>query len=122
MTDELPNIGDVIKHYGGVTNRSSGAGSIKCPFHDDRHASAGINFSKNLFNCFTCGVGGNSLQIIAKQEGISIREARAFAERITGESYGSLRGEHRYGRGLPSKSGNNKGSSIVGSIRRSRAS
>ena len=117
--DDLPNIGRVLDYYGADLKRSSGAGSVKCPFHDDTHASAGIDFNRNLFNCFTCGVGGNSLQIIAQREGVSIHEARSLSESITGESNGSVSGEHRYGRGLPKRKGYHQGSSLAGSVRRS---
>lgn len=29
--------------------------SVPCPYHSDNHNSAGINVSKNHFNCFLCG-------------------------------------------------------------------
>jgi hypothetical protein len=63
---------------------------------------------------------GNSIQIIAKREGCDIREAKSIAEGITGESNEQVRGKHLSGGRLPSKSGNNKGSSASGAIRRSR--
>src|ERR1019366_1715103 len=92
--NDLPSIGLVISHYGADVYRTSGQGPIKCPFHDDKHASAGIDFSNNLFNCFTCGVKGNSLQIIAQREGVNIGKAALIAEGITGESHVKLRGEY----------------------------
>jgi hypothetical protein len=63
---------------------------------------------------------GNSIQIIAKHERCDIREAKSIAEGITGESYDEVRGKHLSGGRLLAKSGNYKGSGIVGSIRRSR--
>ena len=119
--NELPNIGRVLEHYGAHLTRSSGRGSLKCPFHDDSHASAGVDFNANIFNCFTCGVSGNSIQIIARQEGISVNEAREFAKRIAGASDGKLSGEHRYGGGLPQRKGHHQRSGLVGSIRRSQS-
>ena len=66
-----------------------------CPFHDDSHASATVNLDENAFNCFGCGVKGDTYSIIMEQEGIDFREAITFAERITGESNGELRSKHR---------------------------
>jgi DNA primase len=120
LTDDLPDIVLVLKHYGANPPRTSGQVNLKCPFHDDTHSSASFNTRENIFNCFACGMNGNSLQIIAKQERVDIREAKSFAEGITGQSNGKVRGKHLSGGRLPSKQGNNKGSSTSGSIRRSR--
>ena len=120
LVDDLPDIVAVLKHYGANINRSSGQVNIKCPFHNDSHASASFNTKQNIFNCFACGMQGNSIQIIAKQERCDIREAKSIAEGITGQSNDKVRGEYTSGGRLPSKSGNNKGSSASGAIRRSR--
>jgi DNA primase len=120
LVDDLPDIVMVLKHYGASPVRTSGQVNIKCPFHDDTHSSASFNTRDNIFNCFACGMQGNSLQIIAKQERVDIREAKSIAEGITGQSSSQVRGKHLSGGRLPSKSGNNKGSSASGSIRRSR--
>jgi DNA primase len=120
LVDDLPDIVAVLKHYGANITRASGQVNVKCPFHNDSHASASFNTRQNIFNCFACGMQGNSIQIIAKREGCDIREAKSIAEGITGESNEQVRGKHLSGGRLPSKSGNNKGSSASGAIRRSR--
>ena len=120
MTDDLPDIVSVLEHYGAVVRRTTGQVNIKCPFHDDSHASASFNTRDNIFNCFACGMQGNSIQLIARQEGCDIREAKSIAEGITGESNQQVRGKHLSGGRLPRKSGNNSGSSASGTIRRSR--
>lgn len=120
MTDDLPDIVAVLRHYGANLNRTTGQVNVKCPFHNDSHASASFNTRENIFNCFACGMQGNSIQIIAKQERCDIREAKSIAEGITGESNEQVRGKHLSGGRLPSKQGNNKGSSASGAIRRSR--
>ena len=120
LVDDLPDIVSVLKHYGANITRASGQVNIKCPFHNDSHASASFNTRQNIFNCFACGMQGNSIQIIAKKEGCDIREAKSIAEGITGESNQQVRGKHLSGGRLPSKQGNNKGSSASGAIRRSR--
>jgi hypothetical protein len=90
------------------------------PFHGDTHQSGTANLDTNVFICFACGVQGNSLQIIAQQEGISVRDAKDFAERIVGTSNGEVRGKHLSGRGLPKKQGHSNRDSTAGAIRRSR--
>ena len=120
LVDDLPDIVMVLKHYGANPVRTSGQVNLKCPFHDDTHSSASFNTRDNIFNCFACGMQGNSLQIIAKQERVDIREAKSIAEGITGQGSNKVRGKHLSGGRLPSKQGNNKGSGTSGSIRRSR--
>ena len=120
LVDDLPDIVAVLKHYGANITRASGQVNVKCPFHNDSHASASFNTRQNIFNCFACGMQGNSIQIIAKQERCDIREAKSIAEGITGQSNEQVRGEYTSGGRLPRKSGNNKGSSQSMSVRRSR--
>ncbi len=120
LVDDLPDIVAVLKHYGANFTRTSGQVNIKCPFHDDTHSSASFNTKENIFNCFACGMSGNSLQIIAKQERVDIREAKSFAEGIAGLGNNQVRSKHLSGGRLPRKQGNNKGGSTAGSIRRSR--
>ena len=120
LVDDLPDIVAVLKHYGANITRASGQVNVKCPFHNDSHASASFNTRQNIFNCFACGMQGNSIQIIAKREGCDIREAKSIAEGITGEGNSQVRGKHLSGGRLPRKSGNNAGSSTSGAIRRSR--
>ena len=120
LVDDLPDIVSVLKHYGANITRASGQVNIKCPFHNDSHASASFNTRQNIFNCFACGMQGNSIQIIAKQERCDIREAKSIAEGITGQSGSQVRSKHLSGRSLPKKSRYNNGSSTVGTIRRSR--
>jgi DNA primase len=120
LVDDLPDIVSVLKHYGANVNRTTGQVNIKCPFHNDSHASASFNTKENIFNCFACGMQGNSIQIIAKKEGVDIREAKSIAEGITGQGYGKVRGKHLSGGRLPRKSGNQSRSSANGAIRRSR--
>ena len=118
--NDLPSIRDILVHYGAQVRRDHGQVNLRCPFHGDTHQSGTANLDDNVFVCFACGVQGNSLQIISQREGISVRDAKEFAERITGESYGEVRGKHLSGRSLPKKSWNTHGSSTAGSIRRSR--
>jgi DNA primase len=118
--NDLPSIRNVLVHYGADLRRDYGQVNLRCPFHNDTHQSGTANLDSNIFICFACGVQGNSLQIISQQEGISVRDAKKFAEGIVGESGGEVRGKHLSGRSLPKKQGYSNGSSTTGAIRRSR--
>lgn len=118
--NDLPSMKAVLEHYGASIRRDHGQVNLKCPFHGDSHQSGTANLDNNVFVCFACGVQGNSLQIIASQEGCDIREATRFAERTLGYSVEKVPGKHLSGRRLPSKQGNPFRDSTVGTIRRSR--
>ena len=118
--NDLPSIKEVLEHYGASIRRDHGQANLKCPFHGDSHQSGTANLDNNVFVCFACGVQGNSLQIIAQQEGCDIRDAAKFAERTLGHSVQKVPGKHLSGRRLPSKSGYNNGRGTAGTIRRSR--
>ena len=120
VINDLPSIREVLLHYGAKVRQGHGQANIRCPFHSDTHQSGSANLDDNIYICFACGVQGNSLQIIASQERVDIREAKRIAERIVGKGNEEVRGKHLSGRGLPKKSWNNNGSSTSGAIRRSR--
>lgn len=120
LTIDLPDIVDVLRHYGAHIVKNKGQVNVKCPFHDDSRRSAAFNTEKNIFNCLACGMQGNSLQIIARKEGVDINEAKSIAKRIIGNSVSQVHSKYSSGGKLPSKQGYNKGSSTSGTIRRSR--
>lgn len=78
-------IGPVLEHYGLVLPYGGGNRwiKVKCCFHDDGHASAAVNLERNQFNCFACGVKGDTYDIIQEQEGLNFVEAVEFAQRIS---------------------------------------
>ena len=97
----------VLEHYGGYIHRDRyGWQKIRCPFHDDGHASATVNTDENAFNCFGCGIKGDTYSIIMQHEGVGFSEALKVAERITGTSSDSLRKEYRSSGRIFSESGN----------------
>lgn len=118
--NDLPSIREVLAHYGANLRQTHGQVNLKCPFHSDTHQSGSANLDNNIFICFACGMQGNSLQIISKQEGVDIREAKRIAERFTGEGDRKVQGKHLSGGRLPQKQRNSVGSSTSGIIRRSR--
>ena len=118
--NDLPSIREILLHYGASLRQTHGQVNLKCPFHSDTHQSGTANLDNNIFFCFACGVQGNSLQIVSKQEGVNIREAGRIAERIVGQGNSQVRSKHLSGGRLPQKQRHSAGDSTVGAIRRSR--
>ena len=53
-----------------------------CPFHSEKTPSFTVSPDKQIFHCFGCGVGGNVISFLMKQEGLSFPEvARHLAKR-----------------------------------------
>jgi DNA primase len=57
------------------------AGSVfkgNCPFHQEKTPSFVVNPSKNIFKCFGCGKGGDSVTFIMEHEKFSFPEALRY--------------------------------------------
>lgn len=97
----------MFNHYGLRWPRGYGDVSIKCPVHDDSHASASVNTSKGVFNCFACGAGGSAFDLVMLREGVEFTDAVAIVEKVAREGgldvSGSLRGKS--GTGVHGRSG-----------------
>lgn len=76
----------MFTHYGLRWPRGYGDVSIQCPVHDDSHASASVNTSKGLFNCFACGAKGSAFDLVMLKEGVEFSDAVALVEKVAGES------------------------------------
>ncbi len=85
-------IDDVLLHYGAKSiPQGVGWRPMKCPFHDDAHASASVNHDEQgAFKCHTCGVQGPPLKIIETQEHLKADEAVEFTRQILGASVSEL--------------------------------
>ena len=81
-------IDKVLEHYGADLTRVSPVGwrPVKCPFHEDRTASASVNLNLGGFRCHACGIHGDAIKLIQEREGLSFRDAVAFMETVLGES------------------------------------
>ncbi len=54
-----------------------------CPFHHEKTPSFIVNPDKQIFHCFGCGVGGNVVSFIMKQERMEFPEAiRMLAQKV----------------------------------------
>ncbi len=68
------DIVDVIGEY--VQLRKQGRNYFGlCPFHGESTPSFSVSADKQIFHCFGCGEGGNSLSFLMKMDGISFTEA-----------------------------------------------
>lgn len=111
VNDENPNITAILEHYGATVPTRSGWAKMKCPFHNDSHASAAVNLQDNLFKCHGCQYKGSGYKIIMDKEGVGFREAISIAEGILNQSGQVL--PRRIGRGgrVSGRSRNNNGAS-----------
>ena len=82
MKYDKPSIGAILEHYGARVPTRHGWFSMKCPFHEDSHASASANTEENAFCCFACQMKGDGFAIIMAKEGVKFNEAINIAKGI----------------------------------------
>ncbi len=74
------NIVDIISE--SVILKRSGRNFFGlCPFHSEKTPSFSVNPDKQIFHCFGCSAGGNSLSFVMKYQGISFPEAARMVAR-----------------------------------------
>jgi DNA primase len=83
------SIEQVLRHYNLFDGlRLKGKSHRRpCPFCEAEEGSPfSVSLEKNCFQCFTCHVSGNILDVVMKLEGVSLREAGQFLNRtfVTG--------------------------------------
>lgn len=61
-----------------------GRSKILCPFHDESRPSAVVDWERQRFRCFACGVNGDAVDLLQEREGLSRAQARDRAEAIAG--------------------------------------
>lgn len=118
MKYDKPDIAVILEHYGARVPERRGWFGMKCPFHDDSHASASATRDDNAFCCFACQMKGDGYAIIMQKEGVEFREAINIAERIFNQSGKVLPQRSTRGRGLSRRAGNYSGTSNSRSIGR----
>lgn len=81
---DAARITDVIGAFYPL-HRSGKEYTCLCPFHDDSHlGSFKISPSKNLYKCFACGAGGDSVDFLMRLEGLSFPDAIRWLGRMYG--------------------------------------
>ena len=74
---EKNDIVDVISDY--MSLKKSGTNyKCLCPFHNEKSPSFSVSSTKQIFNCFGCGVGGNVITFVQKMERMEFVEALKF--------------------------------------------
>lgn len=81
----------VLEFYGAENLPQSNGNwkTIRCPFHDDRNASARTNGTG--FLCNGCGVKGDAIRIVEDRENVKYADAISFLEERVGQSCQELR-------------------------------
>ncbi|PLX22262.1 MAG: DNA primase [Salinivirgaceae bacterium] len=72
---------DVVGDYVSLKRRGANYLGL-CPFHNEKTPSFTVSASKGIYKCFGCGKGGNAVNFIMEQEGLSYVEAlKSLAKR-----------------------------------------
>jgi DNA primase len=85
-SDSKPTLDAVMHHFDVDFNDQRNTGMAKCPLHDDNTPSFSYRLDEGLWNCHSCGNGGDSFTLIEKyhteQLGkvIDFKQAKAYAK------------------------------------------
>lgn len=71
---ETARIEEVVGNFVSLKRRGVNMIGL-CPFHNEKTPSFTVSPSKNIFKCFGCGKGGDSVTFITEHEGYSYIEA-----------------------------------------------
>jgi DNA primase len=78
---EIARIDEVVADFVNLKRRGSNMIGL-CPFHNEKTPSFSVSPSKNIFKCFGCGRGGDSIRFVMEHEGYEYPEAiRYLAEK-----------------------------------------
>ena len=71
---------DIVEIIGNYTALKKAGRNFKalCPFHNEKSPSFVVNPDKQIFHCFGCGVGGNAVGFLMRQEHMEFPEAVRF--------------------------------------------
>jgi DNA primase len=76
------DIHDVVSGYVSLKKKGQNHFGL-CPFHNEKTPSFSVNTQKQIFHCFGCGEGGNSISFIMKVESLSfVESAKYLAKRF----------------------------------------
>ena len=71
---EQVDIVDIIGSYIDL-KRSGSNFSACCPFHNEKTPSFMVSPAKNIFHCYGCGVGGDSITFVMQYEKLDFAPA-----------------------------------------------
>ena len=88
MTEAIakPSIAAVLTALGATEDfhESGGWKVMRCPFHDDRAASASYNPDLERFRCHGCGIAGDGYDLLMEVERCDFATARNRATELCG--------------------------------------
>ena len=74
---QVARIEEVVGEF--VSLKKRGANYIGlCPFHNEKTGSFNVNPARNIFKCFGCGKGGDSVKFLMEHEHITYPEALRY--------------------------------------------
>jgi len=75
--EELKNRLDIVDVIGSYIELKKAGANYKsrCPFHEEKSASFVVSPAKQIYHCFGCGAGGDSISFIKEYEKLSYPEA-----------------------------------------------
>lgn len=68
-------LSEVVGQYVSLKSSGSRQYQCKCLFHKDSNPSMGVSDDKGVFNCFSCGAKGDSIQFVRDVEQLSFTDA-----------------------------------------------
>lgn len=80
---ETAKVEDVVGNFVGLKRRGVNFIGL-CPFHNEKTPSFTVSPGKNIYKCFGCGKGGNSVNFVMEHEGYSYIEAIKFIAQMYG--------------------------------------
>jgi len=80
VIDKVIERSDIVEIIGNYTALKKAGRNFKalCPFHNEKTPSFVVNPDKQIFHCFGCGVGGNAVGFLMRQEHLEFPEAVRF--------------------------------------------
>jgi len=71
---EIAKVEDIIDEFVSLKKRGVNLIGL-CPFHNEKTPSFTVSPAKNMYKCFGCGKGGNTISFIMEHESYSFPEA-----------------------------------------------
>lgn len=72
--NKLPPPAPIYAQF-GIALKGSGWQTVKCPFHDDRHASLSVNATHGGFCCHACHAKGDLMGFYMRMTGKDFKTA-----------------------------------------------
>ncbi|MFT9654941.1 CHC2 zinc finger domain-containing protein [Mycobacteroides abscessus] len=80
----MPIVATIHRYHPSWVAPPLGTGWCRClcPFHGDETPSGAVHYEYDAFSCLACGVKGDAVALIKKQEGVTHREAVTIAQTL----------------------------------------